>query len=491
MSAFSELGFQPTIALLLEEIVDLYTLDHVPWVVGYSGGKDSTAVLQLLWLGLSQVPPDQRHKPVYVINTDTGVENPVVSAWVTHSLERMRHAARDANLPIQPHQLFPALKDTFWVNLIGRGYPAPTPKFRWCTERLKIKPSNQFIRDVVAASGEAILALGTRKAESSHRGSRMRKLEKERVRERLSPSQSLPNCQVYSPVEDWTADDVWLFLMQVPNPWGHSNKELLNMYQGATEDGECPLVVDTSTPSCGSSRFGCWVCTLVNKDRSMSAMIQNDEDKEWMLPLLELRDDLDTDDKHLRDFRRTSGRVQLYRDAPIRGPYIQSARQMWLRKVLQAQTWVRRHGPPSVRKLNLIRPEELQEIRRIWVVEKHEFEDTLPAIYTEITGEPFTGEDLDDDLVFGAEDMTLLKTCCGDDTVHFELVRELLDVQQRFRTMVQRSGLYEALEAGLTRAFYTDEDDATDRARRKERALQAAERGEYLANHQLSENLPE
>ena len=65
------------------------------------------------------------------------------------------------------------------------------------------------------------------------------------------------------------------------------------MYQGASPDGECPLVVDASTPSCGDSRFGCWVCTLVDKDKSMSAMIQNDEEKEWMLPLLELRNDLD------------------------------------------------------------------------------------------------------------------------------------------------------------------------------------------------------
>ena len=58
------------------------------------------------------------------------------------------------------------------------------------------------------------------------------------------------------------------------------------MYQGATSGGECPLVVDTSTPSCGTSRFGCWVCTLVDQDRSMEAMIANDEEKVWMTPLV-------------------------------------------------------------------------------------------------------------------------------------------------------------------------------------------------------------
>ena len=217
------------------------------------------------------------------------------------------------------------MTDTFWVNLIGRGYPAPRPKFRWCTERLKIKPSNTFIREMVQAHGEAILVLGTRKAEQSGRSHRMTALEERRVRDLLSPNDSLPNCLVYSPVEDWSNDDVWIFLMQANNPWGYSNKELLTMYQGASADGECPLVVDASTPSCGDSRFGCWTCTLVDKDKSMSAMIQNDEEKEWMLPLLELRNELDVaDDRHLRDFRRMNGSVQLFHDRPIPGPYTQA-----------------------------------------------------------------------------------------------------------------------------------------------------------------------
>ena len=75
------------------------------------------------------------------------------------------------------------------------------------------------------------------------------------VRERLSPNVALPNSLVYTPIEDWNHDDVWLYLMQVKNPWGHDNKSLLGMYQGASEGGECPLVVDSSTPSCGSTQL--------------------------------------------------------------------------------------------------------------------------------------------------------------------------------------------------------------------------------------------
>jgi DNA sulfur modification protein DndC len=475
-SAFSEAGFKKTIEALKQEIVDLYLSDEIPWVVGYSGGKDSTAVLQLVWLALADLPEDERSKPVYVISTDTLVENPVVALWVSKSLDRMGKQAADQGLPLTAHRLTPAPENTFWVNLIGRGYPAPRPKFRWCTERLKINPSTQFIGSVVQKHGEAILVLGTRKAESIARAKVMERYEEKRVRDRLSPNGSLPNSYVYSPIEDWSNDDVWMFLMQVGNPWGYNNKDLLTMYQGASADGECPLVVDTTTPSCGDSRFGCWVCTLVEKDKSMHAMIQNDEEKEWMLPLLELRNHLDPPktpdgDRPLRDFRRMNGAVQLYNERPIPGPYKQEAREMWLRQVLEAQQHIRENGPEEVRDIELITLEELEEIRRIWVVEKHEIEDNLPRVYEEATGESYPGGSLDDNLVMGATEMGLLRELCGDDDLHFQLVRELLSIEKRHKSMLRRAGLFEAIESSFYRNFYEDEHDAIERAQLRQAAL--------------------
>ncbi len=479
LSVFDELGFKATVKALIEEVKELYLADQIPWVVGYSGGKDSTATLQLVWLAISELEPEKRSKPVHVISTDTLVENPVVASWVTRSLQTMNRAAEERGLPIRSHRLTPSVADTFWVNLIGRGYPAPRPKFRWCTDRLKINPSNAFITGVVRKYGEAILILGTRKAESAIRSRTMRKYEADRKRGRLSPNSnaSLPNCLIFSPIEDWSNDDVWLFLMQVENPWGHTNKDLLTMYQGASPDGECPLVVDTTTPSCGDSRFGCWVCTLVDKDKSMQAMIQNDEEKEWMLPLLQLRNELDVqDDRHLRDFRRMRGNVQLFHDRPVHGPYVQSARERWLRRVLEAQVWVRRNGPPHVRDLELISLRELHEIRRIWVVEKHEFEDSLPRIYEEVTGQPFPGGSINDNVAFGADELELLRQICGDDQLHFELTRELLDIERRYRTMARRAGLFDTLEQALRKGFYADEEDAVGRARRRRDSLEQAQK---------------
>jgi DNA sulfur modification protein DndC len=377
-------------------------------------------------------------------------------------------------MPLRSHQLRPQVQDTFWVNLIGRGYPAPGVKFRWCTERMKIKPSNRFISDVVKESGEAILVLGTRKAESSKRMHRMTKLEGKRIRDRLSPNVSLPNSLVYSPVEDWTNDDVWLFLMQVRNPWGNNNKDLLTMYQGASEDGECPLVVDTSTPSCGDSRFGCWVCTLVDQDKSMAAMIQNDHEKEWMSPLLALREKLKTADRSTRDFRRMSGQVQLFHGEPIPGPYKQMAREQWLSEILEAQQHIRSNGPEHVRDIELITVDELHEIRRIWLVEKHEFEDSLPRIYAERTGKPFPARRLQESLAFGRDENQVLRDVCGDDELHFELVRELISTEQSYRSMARRAGIFEKLEKALERGFYDSEEDAKARAQRRKAAKEGS-----------------
>ena len=268
-SAFGKDAIDSEVESIKNDIKALYKSDDLPWVIGYSGGKDSTACLQLIWTAVKELEPESRKKPIYVISTDTLVENPIVAMWVEVSLETMRLSALEQGVPIIPQRLTPELSDRFWVNLIGRGYPAPRPMFRWCTSRLKINPSNNFILDIVAKNGEAILVLGTRKAESSARKRVMESYEGS-TRDLLSRNGNpkLDRVWIYPPIVSWTNDDVWEYLVTYPNPWGYDNKQLLNMYRGATQDNECPLVVDTSTPSCGDSRFGCFVCTLVDKDKS-------------------------------------------------------------------------------------------------------------------------------------------------------------------------------------------------------------------------------
>ncbi len=498
-----------TLADLTQRIQSIYLEDKIPWVVGYSGGKDSTATLQLVWYAIRELPPEQRkHKTIHVISTDTLVESPVVAMWVNQSLELMRVAAKEQDMPIEVHRLTPEIKDSYWVNLIGRGYPAPRQGFRWCTHRLKIEPSNRFILSVVKNYGEAILILGTRKAESAARAANMSQHEKHRTRAWLSPNASLPNSLVFTPIEDWSNDDVWLYLMQYKNPWGRSNKDLLTMYRGASADNECPLVVDTSTPSCGNSRFGCWVCTLVSADKSMEAMIQNDEEKSWMQPLLEFRNEIATvdesnggriDDFHRRDFRRMDRSIKLFQKAEerfesaeqeqtIHGPYKKYWREYWLRRLLEAEQKLQATGPKEA-PLQLISDEELREIRRIWVQEKHEFDDALPRIYEEVRGEPYPYRDDLPQTPFGPDEWELLKEICleveslppGEERLVkeemplFELQTALLDIEQQTRGLTSRRGIFERLEKTIRGCYYRDEQDAVsfhrEHAKLKEKAV--------------------
>jgi DNA sulfur modification protein DndC len=478
-------GFEKTIQALIKRTQNLYLIDDIPWVVGYSGGKDSTAALQLIWYAVSKLPKKKRFKPVYVISTDTLVENPIVALWVHYSLKEMKKAAVEQDVPITSHRLTPEVPDRFWVNLIGRGYPAPRPKFRWCTSRLKINPSNHFINNMIRQNGQVILVLGTRKAESSVRAANMKKHEKSSTREQLSTNASLPNSWIYTPLADWTNDDVWLYITQVKNPWNYDNKALLNMYRGATADGECPLVVDTSTPSCGDSRFGCYVCTMVEQDKSMQAMIQNDDEKRWMLPLMELRNrwlDVKTDRKE-RDFRRMNGALKIISGRLVHGPYKQVYREKLLAALLEAQEAVQKNGPSEVKNLELITHDDLEEIRRLWVMEKHEIEDNLPKIYQRVMGKTYQGKRLNEHQIFQPEDIALLKDLCqqeGDDEkIHFQLIRELLHIEQQHRTMARRAGLYDALDHALERNVFTNASDAEEFALRRESA-KAKARGENV-----------
>ncbi|MBO1351843.1 MAG: DNA phosphorothioation system sulfurtransferase DndC [Hormoscilla sp. GUM202] len=494
MTAFQTSLFpKRTVAVLVEDIKkltaemqELYCLDDIPWCVGYSGGKDSTAVLQLIWNAIVEIKPEKRTKTIHVITTDTMVENPIVSTWVINSLKKMKETAQNLKMPIEPHLLQPEITHTYWVGLIGKGYPAPRHKFRWCTPRLKIDPSNRFIRNVVRSSGETIVVLGTRKAESANRASIMTKREAGRVRDRLSPHPSLPNSLLYTPIEDWQTDEVWLYLMQWQNPWGYSNKDLLAMYQGATADNECPLVVDTSTPSCGSSRFGCWVCTLVDSDKSLSAMIRNDEEKEWLQPLVDLRLELDIqDDRENRDFRRIWGNVQLFERnidgeisvEPIPGPYKKEWREYLLRRLLEAQVEIRRTAPEDMGDITLISQEELSEIRRIWLEEKHEFDDSLPRIYEEVLGEPFQDLAIASNRLLGTDEWNILEEVCNDDAMHLELMAKLLDTERQYHNMARRVGIYEKLEKCFETSSHSQKE-AIENAHKKLDLKNAASDGD-------------
>lgn len=180
-----------------EDILRIYESDARPWVIGYSGGKDSTAVTRLVFEALASLPAERRTKPVFVVSSDTLVETPLVVDLIRQSLNRMRDGARDQGLPIEVAEpVTPKVSETFWVNLIGKGYPAPTRQFRWCTERMKIDPISEFITDKVAQFGEVVVVLGSRKQESA---SRAQVMKRHRIDgSRLARHTSLLNAYVFT-----------------------------------------------------------------------------------------------------------------------------------------------------------------------------------------------------------------------------------------------------------------------------------------------------
>ena len=468
-------------------IKDLYLSDSMPWIVGYSGGKDSTTCVQLIWLSLLELPFEKRRKPVHVISTDTLVENPVVAAWVRNSLTKMELAALKAKLPIFPHRLIPELKNRFWVNLIGKGYPAPRPKFRWCTERLKITTSTSFIQNLSETNGEAILVLGTRKAESSARAKTIEKYEgSSRAFLARNGDPKLSRVWVLAPIAEWSNDDVWEFIGTYENPWGVSSADLLELYRGATPDRECPVVVDTSTQSCGDSRFGCYVCTMVAQDKSMEAMILNDETKAWMKPILDFRDKYlapGENERDHRDFKRLgNNRLILMRNELVHGPYTQAYRHDLLKNLLEAQKVVQQQAAENgYGHVELISREELDEIRRIWVEEKGEIEDTVPKIYERVFGQKFDCADLVNKTL-ASDDIELLKEVASQWTrvnipaaeekitdsrcvELYELTRTLLATSFKRDGKKHRSKQLDEVGKILERFSFIDEEQATAFAR--------------------------
>lgn len=328
---------------------DAYVSDSRPWVIAYSGGKDSTTVLQLVYELLLDLG-SRATKPIHIVVSDTKVEAPNVEEYIGQCLAAIRQHAANVGLgSVKVHHVQPPNDQTFWANLIGRGYPSPTRTFRWCTTKIKIRPARKVIDGIVVEHGSVILLLGTRASESSSRAQRM---EARATNTRgLNPHHEIPNALVMTPIADWTNDEVWDYLfINNPAPWGMRHDFMLELYRQAN-GGECPVVLDLNTPSCGGSRFGCWTCTVVKQDRSMKGFL--DAGEIWMRPLAVFRDNL----KAWRE--RTELRSKFRRnEQPGPGPFTLAARQMILEELLETE----RQIPGRT----LISDEEMQEIQRQW-----------------------------------------------------------------------------------------------------------------------------
>jgi DNA sulfur modification protein DndC len=356
---------------IVQHVKDEYlsTVQSYPWIVGFSGGKDSTVVAHAVFEALQAIPPSKRTRPVHIVSNDTMVESPLVMAHLDDVSRQLQAAADSLSLPITVARTRPDPDKTFWVLLIGKGYPSPNQQMRWCTDRLKIQPTSTYIKDNVSKHGAAVVVLGVRRTESIRRMRTVDKYENDRG-SNLNPHSSITGAYIFRPIVDLTTDDVWEILGSFPAPWGGTHTKLFQLYRDA-EGGECPVVLSKDeAPGCGTknSRFGCWTCTVVEKDKSLQGFV--DSGQHAYKPLIAFRDWLVSirNDKTKRSAIRRNGRLTFdVSGKHIPGPFTIQARQEILDRLLAVQT---EFGA------QLITDDELDLIHKYWAMDLQQ-EETL------------------------------------------------------------------------------------------------------------------
>jgi len=294
---------------------------------------------------------------------------------------------------------------------------------------MKINPTNDYILKTVSRHGKVMVVLGTRHTESSNRSKSMEKYDLQEITGSKIRKHTLPNSWMYAPINDLTTDEVWKYLMQVPNIWGGDNKVLVAMYRNASPNAtECPLVIDTSTSSCGNSRFGCWVCTVVSRDKSMENLIENGED--WMIPLLEFRDYVGP----LRD--RPGARMDMKRNGlPTegQGPFTFDTRAEILKKVLEIELQTG---------LEVISRPELSAIQLQWNYDGG-FNHRVSDIYFQVKKIPIAMSDNDLQLQREEEENLLLNEVAASHGINPDHIRELMMTEKEAATHLRRRNIYD------------------------------------------------
>lgn len=329
----------------VSRIVTAYNSDTEPWIVGYSGGKDSTAVVKLVFQSLLRI--ESPHKAVTVIYCDTGVEIPMASVLARQALNDLEGEARKFDLPISVRVLSPPTTERFFVKVIGRGYPPPTDKFRWCTDRLRINPVSRFLESEQVRS--ATVVLGVRESESATRNLT---LNENGTRDRFWKRQrGVDNRRLFMPILDYSTRDVWLANLLVDRPRALRAKEVAKLYASAS--GECPTVRELKGAPCGRARFGCWTCTVARGGVTLRNLIATGNHR--LEPLLRFRLWMEKERSNPRHRwrKRRNG-------TPGPGPMTLQWRRIALRKLVQAQ---------EESGFQLIDSDEIFAIQREWATD--------------------------------------------------------------------------------------------------------------------------
>lgn len=365
---------------IIEEMKLVYKHDRRPWMIGFSGGKDSTLLCCLVFEMLKQLEPDEINKKVYIVSSDTMVENPIVGEYM-HKMSRLI-GVYGRELKVESKVITPELDKTFWSCVIGLGYPTPeAPGFRWCTDKLKIKPINKFVTDTISRDGEIVMLLGVRKAESVYRarGIKAREIEGKL----LIPHTDIKNAYVYNPLTEIPNERIWEYLLSgdAITPWKSDNKYLFSLYQGETlgeEQSALGEVDKEKIAVTGNSRFGCWICTMVKEDKSLKNFIDKGETS--LIPLRDFRNWLleIRNNPEYRERHRRNGAVYITKEGELGlGSFNMKGRYEILKKLLELEVSTG---------MSLITIDELRTIDKIWENEGDLTRRLLVDLYYQVKG---------------------------------------------------------------------------------------------------------
>jgi DNA sulfur modification protein DndC len=427
------------ITLVIERLKQEFLADSRPWVVTFSGGKDSSTVLHLvvqMLLELRQTYPNL--KKVYIVSSDTGVEMPIIEDYVTSKLTQLDEFIQAEKLNMSVNLLKPKVTESFWTLLLGKGYPSPNQNFRWCTDRMKIKPATNFLKGLTEKNESILMLLGVRSDESQ---SRAQSIEKRELNHRgFSKHSEIPNAFIFSPIKDWTNAEVWTFLSTYPAPWGRHN-DMMVLYDKGSGEADCNIALNPEAATCGKTRFGCWVCTVVSKDKSMENMLRNDGD-EWMKPLHEFRNRLEEyrkTDSGKRQIRRRNGQKWVGDEDKAIGPFLLSTRQELLEELLRIEKKLIDEGKMGNK--HLISTEEIIQIQQEWLHDGDFFETAIKLAREAGRIVPYVSTKS-----FNNDEKEYIKSVCDKHHVPLNLVEDLMQKEHAYRHQLRRTKLFTEME---------------------------------------------
>lgn len=297
-------------------------------IVSFSGGKDSTVVLSLVLEAMRD-----RKEKLYIVTADTLMEIPYFQSYIEKVRAQIKTYVDASSINAEMVLVRPELKDSFWVSVLGKGYPAAHMGFRWCTGKLKIDPITEFTRRVTAGVDHAAF-IGVRRAESA-------------LRARIYKSKDYKP-RHHAPVLDWSSHDIWEYLLTNPAPWGGNHVELVNVYKYSSD--EC-VYGEAQGVCVGNARYGCWACPL-QKETQLDMIGYHTNDRSRYAELKRFKKLLvaAANNSNLRSRIRRNGDVGT-------GPFLVEVRQQLLsalRKVELETGW------------ELIRPDEIFLIEKHW-----------------------------------------------------------------------------------------------------------------------------